>query len=215
MPGTHALVLDVEGVIAHPDTARADEELARRWPGVTWDKIHAVRNLPAGYADWLAYSVGAMDGTLYWRNVLDGLGVPSPDGDVELLRAIMRRVWWGRVDRAVLAVAEAIRADGTRLGLLSNSAPEHDERIAELERLVDASHFSHRTGRRKPDAGAYRAAARDLGAAEEACVFVDDKLRNVDAARAVGMRAFVFESAEQLARELGRLGLAAGTATAR
>jgi rhodanese-related sulfurtransferase len=46
---------------------------------------------------------------------------------------------------------------------------------------------------RKPDAEAFRVAARGLGLEPEACVFVDDLATNVEAAREVGMRAVLHQ----------------------
>jgi putative hydrolase of the HAD superfamily len=155
-----------------------------------------------------------MDGNNYWRNVLAGLGHATDDESVAHLREVMRRVWWARIDRDVLATAGRARSAGVRLALLSNSAPEHEPTIAQLIPLVDVSHFSHRTGRRKPDRAAYEAVAEDLELPVGACLFVDDKRRNVDAAVRVGMSSFVFTSALELERELagrGLLSVAEGT----
>jgi len=41
-----------------------------------------------------------------------------------------------------------------------------------------------------------------------ACVFVDDRPANVEGAARVGMHALLFQSAEQCAAELTRLGVA-------
>ncbi len=71
-----------------------------------------------------------------------------------------------------------------------------------LSRYLPWTFVSCETGLRKPAADAYRYAARTLGVPEERCVFVDDRRGNVDAARAVGMRGIVFESAAQLRAEL-------------
>jgi FMN phosphatase YigB (HAD superfamily) len=47
-----------------------------------------------------------------------------------------------------------------------------------------------------------------LGIAPDQCVFVDDVEQNVDGTRAVGIDAFRFESAAELARDLRDRGLA-------
>ena len=41
------------------------------------------------------------------------------------------------------------------------------------------------------------------------CLFIDDRRLNLESAGALGMRTLLFESAEQLRRDLGALGLAA------
>lgn len=81
-----------------------------------------------------------------------------------------------------------------------------EERLR-LSRWIAWSFVSCRTGLRKPDAAAYLEAARSLGRAPEECVFVDDREKNCQAARDVGMTAVRFESASELRAELVRLGV--------
>ena len=78
-----------------------------------------------------------------------------------------------------------------------------EERL-QLSRYVAWSFVSCETGVRKPAPEAYLHASRTLNVAPERCLFVDDRERNCDAARAVGMDAIVFRSAEQLRQELAR-----------
>jgi len=97
-----------------------------------------------------------------------------------------------------------LKARGVPMHAMSNYPSWYrwiEERLA-LSRYLDWSFVSCETGLRKPAAEAYEHAARALGVPPERCVFVDDRPKNVDAARAVGMRGVVFESAEQLRREL-------------
>jgi putative hydrolase of the HAD superfamily len=107
----------------------------------------------------------------------------------------------------MLALLDGLRKAGLRLGLLSNSAPEHEAVARSLEGRVDVAHFSHRTGRRKPDRAAYDAAVAALGLPPEAVWFVDDKARNVVAAQAAGLRGAVFTGVSALVAELAALGL--------
>jgi putative hydrolase of the HAD superfamily len=205
------LILDVEGVIAHPDRDLADTLLGRAAPPLSWAALDAARNTPERYDDWRAYSVGVMAPELYWAAVLATAGVDSAPAAVAAVRAAMRRAWWARFDEEVIALARAARAAGARVGLLSNSAPEHDAPIAALEEadFTDVAHFSHRTGRRKPDRSAYAAIVAALAVPAGACFFVDDKARNVEAARGLGLAGFVFGSAADLDRALRAAGFPA------
>lgn len=65
-------------------------------------------------------------------------------------------------------------------------------------------------GRLKADPGTFDVVLDTLDRAPEACLFVDDNPRNVEAARAAGIDGVVFESAAQLRRELVRRGLLDG-----
>jgi 2-haloacid dehalogenase len=67
--------------------------------------------------------------------------------------------------------------------------------VSGLERLV------------KPDPRIYRLFCDRYGLAPESCVFVDDNLANVVAARSVGMHAVHFTSGKELRKEFKALGL--------
>lgn len=88
---------------------------------------------------------------------------------------------------------------------------ERIERRLALSRYLDWLFVSCRTGVRKPDPEAYLGPARALDVAPAACVFVDDRDRNVRAAEAAGMRAVRFTDAASLRRELVRLDVLAGS----
>jgi HAD superfamily hydrolase (TIGR01509 family) len=68
--------------------------------------------------------------------------------------------------------------------------------------LFDHVFTSYELGRLKVDPGTFDVVLAKLGRAPEACLFVDDNPRNVEAARATGIEAILFESAEQLRGEL-------------
>jgi HAD superfamily hydrolase (TIGR01509 family) len=72
-----------------------------------------------------------------------------------------------------------------------------EERLG-LSRYVSWSFVSCHLGLRKPDAAIYETVARQLGVPAAACVFIDDRERNCEAARAVGMRSLRFLGDAQL-----------------
>lgn len=203
-----AVLFDVENVIAYPNEALLAERLARLDPSLTPARLQTTRDEPRLYELWDRYSVGAMSSTDYWRAIAERLGL-APDAGDTLAQAYAETAW-ARRDPAVLAVVRALRETGrVRLGLLSNSAPDHDAHAAAFENLFDVAIFSHRVGRRKPNAEAYHAAATALGVDPTAVVFIDDKPRNTRAAEAAGMTGIVFISADALTDELVALGLLA------
>ena len=59
----------------------------------------------------------------------------------------------------------------------------------------------------KPHPDIYRAAIDISGHPPQAAVFIDDKPENCRAATAFGMNAIIFQSPEQLARDLAQLGI--------
>ena len=61
-----------------------------------------------------------------------------------------------------------------------------------LAEFIDPWCISGDIGVRKPDAEAYRALLSTIGAEPHECLFVDDRQKNVDAARSVGFEAVLF-----------------------
>lgn len=96
------------------------------------------------------------------------------------------------------------------VGLLSDTDPlhwEHIRRVYPVAENLQHITLSYQVGASKPDPAIYRAAAAGLGVPCTACFYVDDLLRNVEGARAVGMDAVQFRGVEPLREELAARGL--------
>ncbi len=204
----HCLLFDVEGVIARPDRAAADRRLAALAPGLDAARLHEARNRPETYPLWQDYSRGHMGRYAYWRAIVEALGFPpDPEHVVEMLD-IQTATCWRDLDLTMLALLDRLLAeDRLRLGLLSNSAPDHEAFIPRFEGRFHVAHFSHRTGRRKPDPEAYREVLAALGTEAEQVLFIDDKPRNTEAAAALGMQVWDYQAFEPLLAELRSRGL--------
>jgi len=96
---------------------------------------------------------------------------------------------------ANIELAKALASAGVRVGLLSNAAPDLEQRLMAgridipFHKLV----ISGIVGLAKPDPAIYRLAATNIGVAIERCFFIDDLERNVVAARDVGMGGHHFQ----------------------
>jgi putative hydrolase of the HAD superfamily len=94
-----------------------------------------------------------------------------------------------------------------RLLLLSNTNAIHLKQIRRqfgdalglFEHLV----FSHEVAMRKPQERIYRHCERLAGARPEECLFIDDIVANVEAARACGWQGIVYRPGDDLATALG------------
>ena len=90
-----------------------------------------------------------------------------------------------------------LRSHGLHLAVLTNfELPSIDLTLQHVG--IDPSWFtallsSAAIGCRKPDARAYVAIVAELGLPLEACAFVDDLVENVEAARALGMPAWLLD----------------------
>lgn len=109
-----------------------------------------------------------------------------------------------------VAVARALSQRSTQMVTLNNEAEALNvyriERFG-LSGLFSAFFSSCWMGTRKPTRQIYERALGMLQADPHRCLFIDDRLQNLAPASALGMHTIHFQTAEQLAAELGALGL--------
>ncbi|GAA2284423.1 haloacid dehalogenase [Nonomuraea roseoviolacea subsp. roseoviolacea] len=108
--------------------------------------------------------------------------------------------WVDEEVRALLAKAQ----EHVPVVLVTNAmdtVEEHLDRLG-LTYFADAVVSSARVGVAKPDRRIYELAAELAGAAPERCLFVDDRLENVEGARSLGMTGVHFRAPADLAAAL-------------
>lgn len=92
-----------------------------------------------------------------------------------------------------------LRAEGYKIYYLSNY-PDHllKQTLCKMTFMdyVDGGIFSFREKYIKPDPEIFKLVANRYGLIPEECMFFDDRLENVEGARSVGMKAYVFEGLE-------------------
>ncbi|MFI9155188.1 HAD-IA family hydrolase [Streptomyces sp. NPDC053367] len=189
------VIFDIGGVLEiTPRTGwvRRWEERPALAPGTEGERMRDV---------WHAGSIGAADE----RTVRDQAAARLGPGAARL-EAFMTDLWTeylGTPNDEPIAYARRLPGR-CRLGILSNSFVGAREREAEryrFDELVERIVYSHELGIAKPDPRAYRAACASLAAPPESCPYIDDVPANVDAVRAVGMQAHLFEdNARTIAR---------------
>ena len=84
------------------------------------------------------------------------------------------------------------------------------EKFPQIEELLGGTVVSGVEKMHKPNADIYELALERFGLRAESCVFLDDTMRNVVGAEAVGIRAFRFTDAEQARRDLASVGVRLG-----
>ena len=118
------------------------------------------------------------------------------------------------------AALDTARKAGVKLAILSNEldlfyGEDFRDKLPFLDGfdvVIDATY----TGILKPDPRAYQACLDQLGLPAGDCVFVDDQMRNIEGARAVGLQTVHFnvrQPRESYAEALSLLGLADGRMT--
>jgi putative hydrolase of the HAD superfamily len=143
--------------------------------------------------------------------VLAALGRRYESGELERAEflAALREALGGRLSDDVLSIAwqeifepnepmwEVVEKLHGRhpLYLLSNTNCLHHEYLVReypvFGKFADGV-FSYRAGMMKPERGIFELAIRQFGVRPAATVYLDDLPANVQAARAVGLRAFVY-----------------------
>ena len=98
--------------------------------------------------------------------------------------------------------------------LLSNTNPKHIQ--DEIEKrylfpsLVNGAVYSFDVGVRKPEKEIYEIAMQRANTKPQECLFIDDLLENIQAAKQIGIEGIHFRSSEQLKQDLVHLGIING-----
>ncbi len=180
-----AIARGVAGVLGLPahECARVGQVAAAKWPGIVQR---------AGYPMGEINLVEAM------TEVFAAASIPlGRDAVADLIRE-EHKAWPGQrvIPPSVYAMLRSLRADGVRIGILSNTIDPiencHADLVASgIDRLVDASLFSTEIGARKPNPIVYAEMLRRLGNPDPGSVlFVGDRmLEDVTTPISLGMHA--------------------------
>jgi putative hydrolase of the HAD superfamily len=191
------LLFDLFGVIARKQSQEACgriEEAAGVGPAF-WSAYWDLRG---------SYDRGVQSGPDYWRAVARRLGTTFGHQQIcDLLAADLDS--WSEVDCDMVALIEELHAGGTRMGLLSNIPEElanrYEARHPWLE-CFEIRAFSCRITHVKPERGAYLWCVQALKVIPAEIMFIDDRIDNVTAATALGMRGHLYTSVASLRRAL-------------
>jgi HAD superfamily hydrolase (TIGR01509 family) len=138
-----------------------------------------------------------LDQVVLFKEALGAIGFDLPPDVIDHIVALDHSAYSNSlaVEPEVLATLDRLRADGKRLGLVSNLTLLPPLVREDLDRMslgsrLDATVFSSEVGVRKPDPRIFREALERLGSEPAETVFVGDRLYDdISGAQAVGMRA--------------------------
>lgn len=111
----------------------------------------------------------------------------------------------------MVELVHALKADGYQTPLLSNIPCDY-AKVAMQTGLYDLFHpllLSCDIGYEKPDPRAYELLLERVGASPWECIFIDDNLMNIEAARRLGIDAIYFRGVEAFREALHERGLLA------
>ena len=144
-------------------------------------------------------SLGFINETQHWMNVAESLS--QPESEVDHLRT---EFFAGDVvDADLVALIRSLRP-ARKVGVISNAWSGMREWMdaRNIGDAFDDMVISAEIGFAKPDPRIYQAALQNLNVDPGESVFLDDLLRNVEAARKVGMYAIHFLQPDQAVAEL-------------
>lgn len=147
---------------------------------------------------WVEFELGKCTETEFLHRFFDDRRDFDREGFIRAVRASYR---WLPGAEALLA---ELREAGCSMHAFSNYPIWYrmiEERLG-LSRFLDWTFVSCETGLRKPDSRCYAAVLRELDVTADQCVFVDDHVRNCEAARKIGIRSVVFEGMDALRTSL-------------
>ncbi|HEX4285971.1 MAG TPA: HAD family phosphatase [Terracidiphilus sp.] len=160
------------------------------------------------WADRHAYDEGKLSGVAFWQKLLRDGNLDLGDDALHELNRLDARMWTTQNPR-MLAWQQKLREHGILTGILSNmgdSVLESIEREFKWINNFNVLVWSYQLNIAKPNPQIYLHTLEKLGSKPEETLFLDDKLVNVEAAIALGMKSLQFLTVEQLRADL----LAAG-----
>jgi putative hydrolase of the HAD superfamily len=151
------------------------------------------------YWQWRpAYDLAELDASGYWRQIGRSLGRRDfSDAEISELIRLDREAWL-RLQAGTVALIEDLAAAGQPLALLSNAPDDLARAIGSLPIVAHFGQliFSCQLKLAKPDPECYTRALDILGASAADVIFIDDRMENVAAAAALGLRSVHFTSAD-------------------
>ena len=191
-----AVIWDMGGVIFRGKNRTSREQLAVRLGMERAVLEDLVFNSETSYL-CLQGKIGEAEA---WERVGDVIGL---QGDA--LQEARKAFFSGNeMDSALVEFIDRLRPR-YKTGLLSNAWQGTRQSLGEkytFLHVFDVSVFSDEEGMVKPDADFYRLILRRLDVLADEAVFIDDKEKNVTAARELGMAAVQFKTREQMMSEL-------------
>ncbi|HDQ74156.1 MAG TPA: HAD family phosphatase [Chloroflexi bacterium] len=192
LPDVRAVIFDWGGVMEPLTDDAHDAAWAQRLgvePGTLMEAMW-------GQA-WRQFSIGGISSEAYYQQVAEGLGFPSAEAAERFADEFYAVK---RLNPTVLAAARNLRAR-YRVALLSNAWPGQAEHVRETFGVDVHADFdvyvnSAEVGLRKPNPAIFRLTLERLDVAPRQAAFLDDLIRNVDAAREVGIHALQFVDPE-------------------
>jgi len=198
-----AVVFDYGQVISLPHDQAAIDLLAKL-AGVESAKFEPVL---WGLRD--EFDRGTVTAKKYYEDVFSSLGISADDKKIdELIEQDFKS--WQDIDSGTVALMEDVKKAGYTLGILSNMPHEFlawARNGVPVFSLSDVSLFSCEHNLIKPEKAIYEKLLSMLNMEGPEVVFFDDKEENINGARDLGIKAFLWKNPQQARGELISMGV--------
>lgn len=198
---TYAIIFDFGGVLMKT----LDYSYRHAWDDRLQLPRGSVERIVHGSPSWRHTQVNQLGIDDYWQDVAQQLRL-----DADALTALRADYFKGdSLDTELIDLIRSLKAEGVRVGLLSNDSLSLREKLTLLEiaDLFDPLVISADIGIMKPAPQAYRAVLDLMNLPPEQVLFVDDMPDNIAGANAVGMQGILYQPGMNLRQVLeSRLG---------
>jgi len=198
-----AVVFDYGMVLTGPQDPEAHAALLRI-TGLPLDRFESLY-----WADRHAYDEGKLTGLAFWQKFLREAGLPPNQAMAEELNLWDARMWTTE-NPAMLSWQLALKQRGLLTGILSNMGDnvlDNMKRTFDWLPRFDVLVWSYQLLLAKPDPAIYHYLLKELGTRPEETLFIDDRLVNVEAAQALGIKSLEFTTVDHLRADLIAQGL--------
>lgn len=147
---------------------------------------------------WVEISVGKKD-------FIDLLGIFSFQSRNKVTQNELLKIYSSdtKIFEDVLEIVKILRKKGFRLIILSNESKTGEKiRLRLIENFVDKIYSSATLRMRKPDPKIFRYILSEENTKPDEILMIDDKERNIIAAKQLGIKGIVYKSSQQLKEDL-------------
>jgi putative hydrolase of the HAD superfamily len=198
-----AVIFDYGIVLTGAPVAEAHDAMLRI-TGLPLDQFEALY-----WADRHAYDEGKLTGLEFWQNIVRDGRLNLDSKAIDELNSWDARMWTTQ-NPVMLAWQQKLKQHGLLTAILSNmgdSVLENIQREFQWISDFDVLVWSFQLKIAKPDPAIYQHALEKLGTRPEETLFIDDKMVNVEAARALGINSLLFSTVDDLRKDLIAAGL--------
>lgn len=196
-----AIYFDLGGVIVRTENREPRAQLAAEF-GLTYEEMDRLVFDWKGESTAARASIGAITEEAHWLNVVRALNLPQDQA-----RRVQQAFFAGdTIDWNLVEFLREARKT-YKVGLISNAWDGLRTWITsrKFDDAFDSLTISAEARIAKPKPGIYHQALDALGARADESIFVDDFIENIEAARALGMKAVHFRDAKQALTEVQKL----------